>query len=183
MILAFPRTLTIALIATAMLAAGAGPAAAGRVSPPAVGEPVPVFDLTSLDGLELRLADMKGKKAVLLDLWAIWCPPCLASMPVLNDLYDRYADRGFEVIGLAVPQGQNERSVRGFLKRNEVNYPVVFDTDDQVSPAYGTMFVPQYFLIAPDGTLAYQGTTLPEDLEERVKALLETLPAAPVSEN
>jgi peroxiredoxin len=142
------------------------------------GMPAPDFELATLEGETRHLAAMKGEKVVLLVLWAVWCPPCIEEVPLLNELHAKYADQGLEILALGVPHGQDEKAIRGFLKRNDVRYTILFDAEDQVSPRYGALFVPHNYLIGADGTLDYEGTVMPKDLEERVQRLLAEIPAA-----
>ncbi|UZN00134.1 TlpA family protein disulfide reductase [Lysinibacillus sp. MHQ-1] len=48
-----------------------------------------IFSLTSLDGKNVKLSDLRGKKVVL-NFWATWCPPCKAEMPHMQSFYDEY---------------------------------------------------------------------------------------------
>lgn len=175
------RNLVVATVAAVMvLLPGANLAGDGKADwtagAVAVGELAPEFRLKTLDGKSKNLADMKGENVVLLDLWAVWCPPCVGAVPVLNEMHAKFSNRGLVILGIGVPHGQDEKAVRGFLERTEVRYPILFDAEDQVSTLYGAMFVPRYYLIAADGTLNYEGTVLPEDLEERIEILLTQIP-------
>ena len=62
----------------------------GKLAPPIAGPDV--------DGRPVSLADYKGK-VVLVDFWATWCPPCVASIPALNTLAQKYHDQGFVIVG------------------------------------------------------------------------------------
>ncbi|MCZ6670581.1 MAG: TlpA disulfide reductase family protein [Acidobacteria bacterium] len=143
-----------------------------------LGKLVPDFTLKTIDGEVKHLAEMRGNKVVLVVLWAVWCPPCIEEVPILTALQNKYRDRGLEVLGLGVPYGQNEKAIRGFMKRNEVSYSILFDENDEVTSKLGAIYVPYSYLIAPDGTLAYEGSELPPDLERRIETLLDKLPAS-----
>src|SRR5205823_2100118 len=77
--------------------------------------PAPGFTLKDLNGQSVNLDDYKGK-VVLLDFWATWCAPCVASMPELQRLHARYAPRGFAVIGIALMK-KGQRSSRRWWRR------------------------------------------------------------------
>src|SRR3989338_759969 len=66
----------------------------------------PDFSLESLSGGTISLADYRGKKPVVLDFWASWCPNCRRDMPNLNRYYDKYKDR-VEVIGINLHENKN----------------------------------------------------------------------------
>ena len=73
----------------------------GRPPELLVGRPAPAFTLTDLEGKLVSLSDFK-KKAILLDFWATWCPPCVKEIPHFITLYEQYKDQGFEVVGISV---------------------------------------------------------------------------------
>ncbi len=58
------------------------------------------FTLTLLDGKKLTLNDLKGK-AVIIDVWDTWCPPCKKEIPHFIELYSEYKSKGLEIIGVA----------------------------------------------------------------------------------
>ena len=64
-----------------------------------IGKPAPDIEGKDVDGKPVRLADLKGK-VVLVDFWATWCPPCVASFPTLRQLAREYKDRGFAILGV-----------------------------------------------------------------------------------
>ncbi len=64
-----------------------------------IGKPAPEIEGKDVDGKPVRLADLKGK-VVLVDFWATWCPPCVASFATLRQLAHEYKDRGFAILGV-----------------------------------------------------------------------------------
>jgi len=69
-----------------------------------VGDPMPAFSFTDFDGRPRQLSDFRGKY-VLLDFWGTWCGPCLAEFPTLRTARERFADRGFEILGIDYEKG------------------------------------------------------------------------------
>jgi len=128
-------------------------------------------------GPAVRLADLKGKVA-LLDFWALWCRPCLMTMPHVKELHKRYAPAGLAVIGVH-DSTATARQVARFLKLMGVEYPVVVDAKPQGNPegsvthqAYGALALPSLFLIDRQGIIRWQGHPLSPDLDARLKFLL-----------
>jgi thiol-disulfide isomerase/thioredoxin len=87
---------------------------------PLIGESAPTLVLPDLSGREFSLAALRGK-AVALNFWATWCPPCIKEMPQLDRFQREFAARGWQVLGLAVDRPQ---PVRDFLVRTPVGYTI-----------------------------------------------------------
>ena len=98
----------------------------------------------------VSLADFKGK-VVFLNFWATWCGPCRAEMPSMEALYDKFKDRGFEI--LAVNSGERTPDVLSFMKENQLTFPALLDTNGQVSRTYGIQAIPTSFLIDRSGMI------------------------------
>lgn len=124
-----------------------------KSSGPVVAEgSAPDFSLNDLSGKNLRLSDLKGS-VVMIEFWATWCPPCRDSVPELNNLYQKYKDRGFVLLGLSVDTGRDAQStVNSFVKEFNITYPVLIDKSD-VKALYGVYSVPTTYLIDRNGNV------------------------------
>lgn len=111
-----------------------------------IGDKAPEFELAG----GVRLADYRGK-LVLLNFWATWCPPCVAEMPSLNNLYERFREDGLVVLGVSVDE--EEEIYDRFLERWGVSFPTVRDPERTVSVRYGTMKYPETYLIDRQGVV------------------------------
>lgn len=78
------------------------------------------LSLTLMDGTNLTLSDLKGK-AVIIDVWDTWCPPCKAEIPHFIELYDEYKDKGLVIIGLAAGR-EGIPAVEKFIEDYSINY-------------------------------------------------------------
>ena len=85
----------------------------------------PEWTLESFDGLPIKLSDFKGK-IVLLDFFYKSCYPCLLTLPFLQDLHEKYNDKGLEVIGIN-PFDKDKEDLKKFLAKRGVTYTVLFD--------------------------------------------------------
>lgn len=132
--------------------------------------PAPGFTLKDLDGQPVSLGDFKGK-VLLLDFWATWCAPCIASMPHLQKLHHRYADKGFAVLGIAVDE-RGAATVLPLVKK-KVTYPILLG-DEPTWAAYGVQALPALFLIDREGRIVRQfgGATDERTIEAEVQRLV-----------
>lgn len=116
--------------------------------------------LESLDGGNFKLTDKKGK-VVLINLWGIWCGPCIKEMPHLIEMQDKYRDKGFEVLGLNVGDENLEKesaeNIKAFAEKMKLNYQLGWAEDAFYKGLLDvTKFpgVPQSFLLDRDGKLS-----------------------------
>ena len=108
------------------------------------------FTLKDLSGANVHLGDLlKTKKAVLVNFWATWCPPCREEIPGLIDLQDRYGAKGFTVLG--VDLAESRVRVQSFVKKIGINYPVVLDSDQAVGERFRIVGIPTSYLFDAQG--------------------------------
>ncbi len=117
-----------------------------------VGDTAPLFTLPDIQEGKpaISLHDLRGK-TVYVDFWASWCAPCLRSMPAINTLYDKYKERGFEVIAINVDDPIDEG--REFLLDTPLDYLIAADTDNDTLEAFGVTGMPTSFLIDKEGVV------------------------------
>ncbi len=138
------------------------------------GVPAPDFQLPALDGSKVRLSEFRGK-AVLLNFWATWCPPCKVEMPWFADLQKQYGKDGLVILGVAMDDSAPDK-IAQFASEMGVNYPILLGTD-QISDDYGNVeYLPTSFFIGRDGTIVTKLTGLLDrkDIEEAVRKTLNT---------
>lgn len=147
---------------------------------PLEGKPAPVFKVDLLGGGTLDLASHKDKNVVVLDFWATWCPPCRVSMPIVDRVAKRFADKG--VVAYAVNLVEDPQTVEAFLKRNPLEAKVAMDKDGKVAKQYGIQSIPLILVIDKEGVVqkVYEGVgpNLEKDLTaDLAKAVGEKAPA------
>lgn len=134
-----------------------------------VGKSAPNFTLKTLEGKEISLSDLRGK-VVLVNFWATWCPPCREEMPLFEEVYKKYKNRGFEI--LAISTDTSADAVKEFVKEFKVSFPVLMD-DGKVSSSYGIQGLPTSFLIDREGKVIKIRLGKYREVEKDVKEALE----------
>jgi peroxiredoxin len=133
------------------------------------------FQLADLDGQPIRLADLRGK-AIWLNFWASWCPPCQSETPILRSLDERYRDRGLVLIGVQVQQTVDDG--RRYATTYSLKYRIGADVAGDIFREYKVFALPTQFFIGTDGVVR-QVVNGPLD-EVRAAAYVESiLPPAP----
>jgi peroxiredoxin len=118
-----------------------------------VGAMFPDFNEKDIDGKPLSVANYKGK-VVLIDFWATWCLPCQFELPNILDTYNKYHDRGFEVIGISLDE--DRILLEKFLKNRGMTWPEYNDGkfwDTKLVFKYGISQLPTTFLLDGNGTI------------------------------
>ncbi len=133
----------------------------------------PDFALKDADGKTVHLTEYRGK-AVLLDFWATWCPPCRLEIPWLIDIERKNKDRGFEVLGISMDD-EGFEVVKPFMKEVGMNYRVVIGNDSTAEMYGGVENLPTTFMIDRGGKIAavHIGLASRKDFEDDVAQLLD----------
>jgi cytochrome c biogenesis protein CcmG/thiol:disulfide interchange protein DsbE len=139
-----------AAVAVVVLALLAYSIATGPSAPPQVGEPVPDFQLTTLDGQEISLSSLQGNVTVL-NFFASWCVPCREEAPDLEETWQAYQDQGVQFVGIAYKDAKSR--AQAFLAEFGTTYPSAVDPANRTARAYGVTGVPETFIIDRQGRL------------------------------
>lgn len=142
-----------------------------RIQP---GKPAPNFTLNDVDGKDFSLSSLKGK-VVLIDFWASWCIPCIASIPSMKKLYNEYKDKGFEILGVS-----NDSKIDAWKKsiqQNSIPWKNVVDRfpiqyrPAEVATFYSIHYLPTTILIDRNGIIVAKNLH-EKELEEKLKGIL-----------
>jgi len=132
---------------------GPAPSDPPRRAPLAAGAVAPLFSASRLEGGTLALASLRGH-VVLLDFWAVSCPPCRIEMPELEAIHLRYRDRGLRVVGVTEMDPARDEALR-FVAGIGVTYPIVLDPGARIGALYALEAHPTTFVIDPRGRVRF----------------------------
>ena len=116
------------------------------------GQPAPDFALKSSTGENLRLSEYRGD-VVMINFWATWCGPCRQEMPLLDELYTRYARVGFNLLGVNIDD--DSRRAMQMVEELGINFPVLFDSRKEVSKLYEVEAMPVTVLVDRAGNVRH----------------------------
>jgi len=138
----------------------------------------PDFALQDLNGHTVHLSDYRGK-AVVLNFWATWCPPCRMEIPWFIDLQNQYGAQGLQVVGVSLDEGGRD-VVEKFAEQRGINYPVLQGGPSVANEYGGVDALPTTFYIGRDGRVvaSVAGLISHHEVEENIKAALATQPVS-----
>lgn len=151
---ALPRrdVLRLTAASAASLALGLPAAAQDRrsydVTPWPRARPAPPLEALDLQGKTWRLADLRGR-AVLVNFWATWCPPCRAEMPSLQQMAEFYGPEQLQVLAVNVKEGP--RRITQFMQASRLDLTVLLDRDGEITRQWGASALPTTVLIDAAG--------------------------------
>ena len=115
--------------------------------------PAPEFVLTDTRGRQHRLSDFRGG-VVVVNFWAIWCPPCRAEMPSLQRAWERLRPHG--IVVLAIDVGESSKRVADFAAGLSLDFPLLLDEQAEVFGKWSVPGLPTTFVVDQQGRLAYR---------------------------
>ena len=105
-------------------------------------EKAPQLVLENLDGSTFSLVEALKKGPVVFDFWATWCKPCIKSLPKLQALAEKYAERDVQVLTINIDGPRNLPKVRPFMQRHKLKLPVLLDKTNEVLKQFHLAGVP-----------------------------------------
>lgn len=139
-----------------------------------VGQPAPELNFIWANRSDLKtLSSLRGK-VVVLDFWATWCGPCVASFPQVRELTERYQGYDVEVIGVTSLQGRvhglepqpidcrdnpakEKELMPAYISAKDITWTVAFSEEQVFNPQFGVSGIPHMTIVAPDGTVRHNG--------------------------
>lgn len=150
---------------------------------PLVGKALPLFVAQELNGERFDVQQLLGKKVMLINFWATWCPPCREELPLLNQLQKELGPEKFMILGLMeddAGQISEYRSIlQNFKNQIPVDITVLADQDSAVAEKFGTFKLPETYLVDLSGKVLakYEGALSDWDVKkirDQVKSLIKS---------
>lgn len=134
------------------LSADKTPARISDNTAPQAGFSAPDFTLKTAAGETYTLSELRDQ-AILVNLWATWCPPCRAEMPTIEKIYQEYKDEGLIVLGVDMTYQDDPSAVIPFAKEYALTFPILLDETGNVASAYQLRSLPSSYFINRAGII------------------------------
>ena len=165
------RTFRIALLALFFAGLAASASAAGLEGQAAI-----PFTLPDINGVPVDIREAIGKKVILFDFWAITCIPCLKEIPKIQELYQKYGDKGLQCYSVNTDFFKPEK-IREFAttKLGSVKYPILVDSKREVTKNYKVFALPVTVIIDLEGKIRMYHTNYLDGDEKRFEKIITGL--------
>lgn len=137
----------------------------------ALGAKPPAVTIEDLDGRPVDLGQVMGKKPVLLEFWATWCPLCEALLPRLEAAHRRYGSQ-VDFVAIAVAVNQNQSSVKRHLARHPIPFRFLWDTNGNAVRAFQAPSTSYVVVLDASGKVAYTGSGDGQDIDAAVRRVV-----------
>jgi cytochrome c biogenesis protein CcmG/thiol:disulfide interchange protein DsbE len=155
-----------------------GGGAAGEIATPHQGFHAPDITLTTLDGREVSLFELRGRP-VILNFWATWCPPCRAEMPAFQKVFGDYSDQGLIILAINSTGQDSPTAIQEFQKLYNLSFPILLDLEGIATNNYHISALPTSFFIDREGVIrevVIGGPMTEALLRSRINKLLDKEP-------
>lgn len=173
--ISFVLILSLGLAWIVISADRSGMSTAGKIPAPQQGFLAPDFKLQATTGETIALSDLRGQ-AVLVNLWATWCPPCRAEMQSIEKVYQEYKEQGFTVLAVNMTYQDDPTAVMPFVSEQALTFPILLDETGGVGIAYQLRSLPSSYFIRRDGIInevVIGGPMSEALLRTRIEAILK----------
>ena len=140
-----------------------------------VGARVPDFSVRTLGGDQLSRASLSGKP-MLLVFWNTWCATCASELPRLNLMAQKFGPGRLTVLAVNTGLNDTEGKARAYWKKYGYTFPAGYDHSFNMGESFRVIGVPTVILVDAQGFVRYSHTSMPRDLEERLRQLTAGIP-------
>lgn len=122
------------------------------VAAPQKGFLAPDFELNTTSGGTVKLSILRGQ-AVLVNLWATWCPPCREEMQSIEKVYNEYKEQGLVVLAVNMTYQDDPQKITPFVAERDLTFPILLDETGDMANDYQMRSLPSSFFIGRDGVI------------------------------
>lgn len=136
----------------------------------------PEFKLLALDGSVHDSSEYAGKPLII-NFWGTFCPPCRDEMPALQSVYDKWKDRGVQLIGINL--SEDKLSVESYIRQVGVDFPILLDQSRQTEKRFGLKQYPTTFFVYPNGKIEdvlIGGPLTVAQIEDHIERIVDAKP-------
>lgn len=135
-----------------------------------IGNQAPDFILKSIDGKNVQLSSFRGKKSVVVNFWATWCPPCREEMPAFEEIFARNKDK-LEILGVNLQE--SERAINNFVEDIPITFTLLLDPNAETKKLYNVFTQPVTYFIDKNGIIADKkfGPLTEQEIEDKFNKL------------
>lgn len=136
----------------------------------------PDFTAENAQGKSVSFFSMTGKKPIVLNFWASWCPPCKQEMPGFEAMYKKYSGKvDFVMVNMTDGARETKKKASSFIKKQGYTFPVYYDTEQEAAYNYQASSLPTTYFINRDGAIVSgtRGAMEESTLESQIKKLIQ----------
>jgi cytochrome c biogenesis protein CcmG/thiol:disulfide interchange protein DsbE len=134
------------------------------------------FTISTLNNKKVELKNQYSKGPVLISFWALWCEPCKEEIRHLSQIYKKYKDKGFTILGINQDSPKSVSKVRAYVASHNIDFPIALDPDFQYLQKMNGQSIPYSILFDTNGDIVYKNVGyLPGDeikLEKEIQKLI-----------
>jgi peroxiredoxin len=134
----------------------------------------PNFKVENLDGETVELNNEVGEGPILLIFWATWCKPCIEELAEYKKIYKDYKDKGFKMFAISTDDERTVAKVKPFVKSKGFDFPVLLDTNSDISRLYYAQSVPYSVILDKKGMIIYSHLGYMKGDEVKVKEIISS---------
>ena len=136
------------------------------------GQPLIPFKGIDLNGQPYDLQTVIGNKPVFLVFWASWCSGCRAEAPKINQLNEKYRERGMEFVAVNIGLNDSVARATAFVRETGMTYPTYFDGSSTLTEKYRIQGVPTIIIADKHGIIRFRNYTAPDISEANFASLM-----------
>jgi peroxiredoxin len=133
----------------------------------------PDFALPDINGDRIRLSDNYGQGPIYISFWATWCKPCREELKIIQEIYEKFGDRGFKVFAINTEGPRSKSKIKSFAKSNGWTFDVLLDNNGEVFRRQYKGFAQPYSVMTdPQGGIVFSAIGFKPGDEEHVEELV-----------